>query len=287
MKKIFLLSLSLFVFAFFVKAQQQPPNAGFEDWTAGYPDGYVSFDQIFGSETITQSTDAHGGSYSVKINSDLVEIIQGFYLPAGFLFLGDVNSEATGVPFTSRPTALTGWYKCDVAAGDSAFITAGVSKYNLSGDSADQIGVGFQLFTGNVDTWTQFTAPFDYVSTDIPDTLNIIITVGTSLDSTVESEVWIDDLAFTYGSVGFENVATNNSSFVMYPNPSNGAVQFLFNDISNSTLQLMDVTGRVVYTEIVTANSKMKVADLPNGVYTVRLLNGNTVSKTEKLIINK
>ena len=41
MKKTFLLTLFFIAFTFFVKAQQQPPNAGFEDWTVGYPDNYV------------------------------------------------------------------------------------------------------------------------------------------------------------------------------------------------------------------------------------------------------
>ena len=78
--------------------------------------------------------------------------------------------------------------------------------------------------------------------------------------------------------------------FTMYPNPTSGQVNIGFSNAINSVdISVMDIGGRIVKTENVSANGQfnhaMSVVDLASGVYFVSVKNNN-ITTTRKLVIN-
>ena len=68
-----------------------------------------------------------------------------------------------------------------------------------------------------------------------------------------------------------------NKALSVYPNPSNGTFEVRLNGGSrvNGDMKIVDVTGRVVYTQLVDAvgyySTKVDLTTLPKGIYTVQL----------------
>ena len=74
------------------------------------------------------------------------------------------------------------------------------------------------------------------------------------------------------------NEITDNFAFI-----SNG--ELIINNSGNATLQVMDMTGRQILTkELSNGDCQLSTANLPAGVYVVRLSNGNDV-KTQKIVV--
>jgi len=99
-----------------------------------------------------------------------------------------------------------------------------------------------------------------------------------------KSSTWeVDDL-LVYGvkSVGIgENNAENIS---VYPNPANG--YFTLTSNQNGQLSLMDVSGRVVLTNAVSAGSnKIDLNGLPSGIYLVNVLLQDGTRSSVKLMV--
>ena len=61
----FILTVTMMTFLS-LTVSAQIPNAGFENWTGGNPDGWISNNVPGFIETITQSNNAHSGSYAVR-----------------------------------------------------------------------------------------------------------------------------------------------------------------------------------------------------------------------------
>ena len=147
------------------------------------------------------------------------------YRAAGKLFLGDYafdaksNSESytQGVPFISRPTALNGYYKYTPGAlqlHDKGIVK--VSIINKSIDSEIEIAHGEFLFSGNSD-YVSFNVPLSYKSFGIKathlrimfastsnigsiedETMKIVTTDDSPSATSIGSELWIDNLTFSY-----------------------------------------------------------------------------------------
>lgn len=175
-------------------------NGGLESWQTlmvDNPTGWNTSNRESGKSgvlTTSKSTDSHGGSSAIKIETKLV----GSDLKFGYFTNteGDPTSGEGGVPYSQRPTAITGWYKSDIAAGDSAIVLVVFKKAGvpLSMDV-------FQLY-GVHSAYTQFSFPIS-LAVD-PDSVilafassNAISEIGVSAGSTVT----IDDVAFTGPSV--------------------------------------------------------------------------------------
>ena len=63
---------------------------------------------------------------------------------------------------------------------------------------------------------------------------------------------------------------------------SNGTI--ILNGVNdNATLQVVDLTGRIVSSQVVNGNS-VRMTSVANGIYVLRLINGNEV-KTQKIVV--
>ncbi|MDD3875605.1 MAG: T9SS type A sorting domain-containing protein [Bacteroidales bacterium] len=103
---------------------------------------------------------------------------------------------------------------------------------------------------------------------------------------------WSDVRTFNFSyTVGIENNSIGNS-LSMYPNPSNGFVNFQITlDKSEAlNMEILDITGRIVYNDVLNLrqglNTKaMNLSFLSQGIYIINLKNDN-VNLNRKLILN-
>ncbi|HUM50866.1 MAG TPA: T9SS type A sorting domain-containing protein, partial [Chitinophagales bacterium] len=87
------------------------------------------------------------------------------------------------------------------------------------------------------------------------------------------------DNAFEYSSVIYQPRNTNNTEFIVYPNPTNGNlnIQFSADQNKNSELVVKNLLGQTVKTiqiNVVSQNNLISVDcnDLPNGTYFINIL---------------
>lgn len=189
---------------------EQMPNGGMETWTdigLGFedPESWQTPNQsttILQIYTTTKSTDAVQGTYSAKLET---KSVGGFNTP-GVITLGNFNVDYVnftayltgGIPFTEKPTALSGSFKNYPAANDSTLIIVYFTKYNTAESKTDTIGLGVKFSTETVDSWTNFSIPINYYNTEDPDTMNLHVVSSNMLNPQEGSTMYIDNLVFEY-----------------------------------------------------------------------------------------
>ena len=216
---------------------QTIPNAGFENWTGGNPDGWQTANAP-GFATILQVSDAHGGSSAVK----------GIVLSLGPTTLGGQRiSGANGQGFacTSSPAALHGFYKFNQGGSDSMRILIGMSD-------ASNTGTGAGLFTTHTTTssYTEFVANIYYLNQNTT-TATIALTLPGAASTNTTFQV--DDLAFGAASAVDEMGRVIPAGFDLeqnYPNPFNPSTGIIYDVAAHSHVKLVvrDMVGRVVAT---------------------------------------
>ncbi len=316
MKKILLL---LFVFTY-IKTQAQIINSGFETWapdflaptsmqpnTGNNSTGWWTYNMynaaILGGSPISafRSTNAHSGSYAAQITSVVytpashsinapwgTPFIGHPYLDTlGILFTGTTNETSgtytPGIPFSQKIGTLSFWYQYAPQGNDTAECRALL----LTGNTP-QGGGSIKIFAPTGTTWQQAHIPFFYIDSQIPDTLFILFSAS-SLDHTPipGSSIWIDDITVSLLTGIEENTS---SSFVVYPNPSNGIFNLETNHTwgSNTQVEIRNVLGACVY-----KSAKPEVGkhinftlSLPDGFYFITLKTPE-ISLTQKIQIIK
>lgn len=82
---------------------------------------------------------------------------------------------------------------------------------------------------------------------------------------------------------------SKNDLFTLYPNPANNEVSIKLNIAEKAEIEVLDITGRTVYTETIPANAKQVVFNtsaFQAGTYFVRLKTNGTET-SQKLVIMK
>jgi len=237
----------------------QIPNAGFENWTSGNPDNWQASNsgQFV---TITQSTDAHSGSYSVK---GAVLSINGFSIPPALI---------AQFPYSGRPSSLSGYYKLNSVSSDSLVITVVLYKNN------NGIGGGIFHTHVNASSFVQFNAPIVYDLSGTPDSAAISISIMPASSPHSGSSFNIDDLSFG-GATAVNNKNINSHlSFELkqnYPNPFNPStnIQYSIGSRQFVVLKVYSILGKEIFT-LVNENQPagnysitFNAGILPSGIY--------------------
>lgn len=220
-------------------------------------------------------------------------------LPAGCTFISGQGTNAisfsTPAGFVSGQVCVTAFNGCVNSVARCSYIYGAPAKPVISGPASVCIG----------QTNITYSVPAMYGATTY--------TWAVPSGSTIVSGQGTNSITVNYGSIagkvavtaknacGNKGTATLNiaincrvsgvENLEVYPNPASSYVDVVFNstDEYGASLQLMDITGRVVYTsEVGTTSGRNQLQiDLTNfskGVYMLNVTKNNTISRM-KLVI--
>lgn len=248
MKKLFTLILSGIIINLSANAQSLP-NAGFENWTAG--SGYEnpnswntlnSATSFLGIVTVSKSTDAHSGTYSLKGETKFIGA--PFNQPAPALVTtGTINTTTQviegGIATSERPDSITGWMKYTPVNVDTGYIEVLLFANNYQ----DTIGRAKYYTPVALSSWTYFSAAIEYYSANAVEASRVILLPSSGYQPVVGSVVQFDDLAFVTSTGVNENT---KYEFRVYPNPATDEL-FVKNPLAETaTMQVYDVAGKKV-----------------------------------------
>lgn len=290
------LLLSLIFSAPYLLFSQWVNNGGFENWTTGDPAGWQSPNQYtFGTNTVTKETvDVYAGVNSAKLES---KSVFGYPVP-GILTNGKINVNLSGNPpvtisggfyFNLKPDNLIGYYKYAPSGGDFCYVWAYLLKVNLQTNLNDTVASA-QFSSGiTTNSWTSFTAPFNYTSSDTPDSIQITIVSSDPAATVVGSVLKVDDIDLSGGNLGVAKFSLLKSVNI-YPNP---VTDLLYIHLSRSsgvvtTVTFYSLVGQKVKeinlpagTEISTVNLR----DMKKGMYFIQIQSGKE-KYLQKLSVN-
>ncbi len=275
----------------------QIPNAGFENWTEGFPDGWLVNNLSPVYLTIRPTDASHTGSYAAL--GTVVWSTMGVVAP---ILQSGPNGE--GFAYSQRPTSLRGWYRYTPLGGDLFVIDARLYKNGANGT----LVATAETTDSNGNYWGYFTALFDYKTDDFPDTAVVtfmIVGPGTGPDALPHAGSWftVDDLSFIGGTavpIDTDALPVRCVLEQNYPNPFNpttrikytiGGVREQGPGASNTRLVVYDLLGREV---AVLVNEKklpgtyevqFDAGLLASGVYFYRLQAGSFIDTRKMLLI--
>jgi len=278
---------SLLIYLFFSTASAQILNPSFEDWNSFDPVNWSSTDDDGSIDAITESSDAHDGSSSVRMG---VVDLAGFGIPP-YLFSIDDNGNYHTV--SQKHGSLKGWYKFSPVGNDVMYIVVGM----LDSDSS-AIGAGAVTITNAITNWTEFNIPIFYnpgSPNPVATLISIYISNGTGFPN-VGSFALIDQLSFTDPST-VEQINGLPQDFNLsqnYPNPFNPTttISYSLKTAGLVTLSMFDMLGTKVASlvnEVKEAGNyhvTFNASELPSGIYFYTLTSGNFMA-TKKLILLK
>ncbi|MES2559688.1 MAG: T9SS type A sorting domain-containing protein [Bacteroidota bacterium] len=273
-------------------AQQQITNAGFESWDTigGYsqPSSWFTLNALtqFGYDpTTTLTTDAHSGSYAVKLeslagpSSDLSGVLcTGPILNAGL----QPDFSKMKVPFSSKPQSLEVYFKSFPQPGDICVVAMFLTRWNVALQKTDTVAeAGFE-FDDSVGVYTLATCPFVYSSPLQPDSMFIIASSSKDgFNPTVESMLILDDLRLTY-STGLNDITI--SSLQVYPNPANTEFAIHSDEMISGTIKIYSVTGTISHEQDINAKqASINVSALADGIYMMVLQSDEGMIVTRKI----
>ena len=277
--------MCLLVTGFSVQLFSQVPNGDFEQWNSGNPVGWYTNNQL--APFISQSTDAHSGSYAAKGENVSV----GSLVLGAFLQSGDLATH--GFPVSQRYASLTGYYKFTSAGSDVVDIVVGMWK---NGQALASGGV----FFSDAASYTQLSVPIYYISSDVPDSCVIFAAIVNNNGGIVHlgSFFLLDDLSLSGNVTGIDEQNSDiPSSFSLsqnYPNPFNPETIINYQLTINNfvSIKVYDVLGNEVAALVNEEKPagrysvKFDGSDLASGIYLYKLSAGNNVI-TRKMMLMK
>ena len=190
---------------------------------------------------------------------------------------------------------------------DTVNLTAPLNNSNVTIKNPLLKWKAFEGITNYVlwlDTSATFSNPTVYnVTTTSTDTMQYSVLGGTLIYSEKyywkvkavhgqDSSTWSNVWNFNYDyNVGIEDNSSITSAKI-YPNPTNGnfAIEINMNNSTDAKLLILDITGRVVYDEMLNLKSgnnykSMNLSFLKQGIYIVNIKN-DKINLNKKLILN-
>ncbi len=161
--------------------------------------------------------------------------------------------------------------------------------YHMNGTSVGRINVDMYAngtWTNNIiapingsqgNLWRQATIDMRaYTGQNV--NFRITVTTGTSWSS----DIAIDDINFIDLSLGL-NEGSLNTTFSVYPNPSDGIFTLKFNELPKNNIQITDMNGRII--EELNVKSEVSTIDLSSYSKGIYFLTERNTGIVEKLIV--
>ena len=271
----------------------QIPNAGFENWTSGEPDGWFTTNLPPLSVNVTQTSNSHSGNWAVK--GEVIDFM--FPLPP-FLCTGSLASP--GFSINQKINRISGYYQFSPVADDHFLFTAEMGIATPSDTTI--IGSGAIAIGEAVSTYTLFSVDINYFLPGEPNWANITISITDTSCTTpghIGSVMIVDDLDIIAGIDDSEEnpIAEEYVLKQNYPNPFNPSttIKYQIPELSFVTLKVYEVLGNEVATlineelpagkyEVEFSTSSIKRL-LPSGVYFYQLQAGKFLETKKMLLI--
>lgn len=277
MKKIFTLYVIIMVFTTQLFSQTIP-NSGFETWVDANTANSWNSVNLLTIHSLQRTTDKYSGTYAAKVQT---QSFLGQTIP-GIASLGNIDianqSVSGGIPFTSKPVSLKGYFKYTPVGNDSMLIAVLLTR--TLGGIKDTIGGGVFSVKTVVSNYTQFNMPIYYDQSIIgnPDTVNIILLSSAAIPFGVGSSLFVDELVFDYSTDIKEVQAIE---YKVFPNPAQDVVNINCKNSNNNQVLIYNITGQVVYNNMFyTSQFKINTSDFKEGIYFIKISN-----KIQKLIV--
>lgn len=304
-------------------AQNTVTNGDFELWSYGKPVGWTG--GLHGTLTssmlnlpveltfCSQSTDAHSGSYAVKLQSadftipyvgysfnlpgilqvgeasgfsipleSLIEIIQMFQDTTSTPNFDSTDIESLyslvqlaspGVPCASTPHYVTMWVKYQAVDDDEVTVIAATKR---NGEFVDYATNSFSDLNPN--EYQQINVEFENPGEEC-DSIMIIVFSAMSLNSA--SVLYVDDVKLSngVGIADFEKIQEN-----VYPNPASDVLNIELEGDAAYQWELRDLTGRLLKSGEGQGKTVVDVRAYPAGVYMLTF-EANGQKQTRKVVI--
>lgn len=318
MKKIYT-TLSLIALAStIILAQQQPDNAGFENWDAtgtnneeptdwnGMMTGNLcTFCQFGASQRVFRDdSEVHGGTYSARIEStEAAGVTVNGTITTGRVTAPSTNpSEGYNVtltangnfnhPFTDMPDSLVFWAKYNITdASDSARVSFvlhdnyGLQDPQNAASTAHVVASARTNFqTGGV--WQRMALAFDYSGPSVDPIAYLLATFTASYEAgqgSSSATLWVDDLSFVYNTI--TGVQDGIVSAEVFPNPSADGRFTVDVGVGQQTIQIWDMMGRQVFNRSNVSGKQAIMLEEPAGIYLLNLISESGARSTHKLVI--
>jgi hypothetical protein len=260
-----LLSFSLLLMGIAMIANAQIPNAGFENWTAGDPDGWASSNvPAAGLINVFQTSDKHSGSSALR--GEVVTFLTTLMAP-----IIQSGPGGTGFAISEKYQSLELYYKFTSVGGDMFGVNVALT---LGGNPIAQ---GAVALSATVNDYAHLTVPLTYTTTDVPDAAVIQISIvgpNTGIDFHLGSTMFVDDLLFSL-STGTEDHSSAEPSVKCYPNPACDQINIPFSGkiTGECTITVSDIYGKEIKKAIYQAQQsgncifQLSVSDLLSGIY--------------------
>jgi hypothetical protein len=292
MKKLTLLLSILITLSF---QAQQIPNGDFENWITQewgeepenwgeyFMQGFHEISPGLIDNTIVKSDDAYSGSYAMEIRSFTNTIFgeTDTIVPMVILNLNNANSDSAFMLLDSGLISLSGYFKQDLADEDDNYTAIYVTAFY----EGQQSGYGIIEFEEDIEDYTAFDIPIQYITSTLSDSIILMIFGGNQDNQLPGNTLLLDGLQFNYDSPVSTNIEEDYSNSIkLFPNPSNNNFKISSNELI-SLVEITDLSGRVIYNSEINQNSLViDTREFTNTIFIVRcIINGNNV--INKLVV--
>jgi hypothetical protein len=261
-----------------VTAQNQIPNAGFENWTGNIPDVWVTTNIIGFYEPITQSTISNSGQRAAK----------GEVLSYQSTIIPPVLSSGIDVfDISQNYGSFAGYYQFINKGEDALFVS--VSFFDAQ---RGVVAIGLAELGSTSGSYTHFALNMNYTAgTGQPAAMAFIVfSIQPASSSNVEtasegSYFLLDDLEFGAAVNSVEQLGTGIVEYRLaqnYPNPFNPATKISFSlpQSGNVKMTVFNIIGQEVATllnENMNAGThelEFHAGQLPSGIYYYQIETG-------------
>jgi len=208
---------------------------------------------------------------------------------------------ARGFAYSQTPVSITGYFQFFPAASSGDRFTVDAVLYKGGVEGGTHVAVGALAISAVTSSYTQFSATFTYLTSDIPDTCDINISIigpGTGVDSYPHAGSYylLDDLAFS-GSTDVESqgslVPVEMNLKQNYPNPFNPSttISYSLSKASYVKLRVFNILGKELATladgfqSAGNHSAHFLASDMASGVYFYRLETEGYTAMKQMLLI--
>lgn len=204
--------------------------------------------------------------------------------PSGYMTInGTAFTNIPGVPYTLKPTSITGYVKTNLNSGDTAYIFGSFRKNRTT-------TVGSFIFPifQNYSNWTQVTIPINYSNVNSPDTIQLNFVANKAIMGKTPCSngafLEIDNFMLTTPT-DLVNLNSDIKEFSLFPNPTNSNLIFISSSSNFQSYQISNTIGEIVKKGNYT--NELDVNELKSGIYYLQLVDEKKNVITKKFVVTR